>query len=179
MKASKTISEAWLNIDHINHTNSFQCIDRDGDNHVQVFLQEQALDLMECNLVRTRLFFDKNQKLIGFYSLFNDTIKIHKNKRIEISLTLPQGVKEIPAVRLHYIGIDDRYKGQGYGDILMSSVLVNCIKIAQISGCPLITVESTESARKFYARYDFSYIRPERNYKIMVLNTKKLLALVK
>src|SRR5699024_11253184 len=120
---------------------------------LQIFLQEQALDLMERNLVRTRLFFDESQNLIGFYSLFNDTIKIHKNKREEINIHLPHGVKEIPAVRLHYIGVDDRYKGQGYGDILMSSVLVNCIKIAQISGCPLITVESSESAREFYERY--------------------------
>src|SRR5699024_9262582 len=105
-------------------------------------------------------------------------LKIHKNKREEINIHLPHGVKEIPAVRLHYIGVDDRYKGQGYGDILMSSVLVNCIKIAQISGCPLITVESTESAREFYDRYDFNYVRPERNYRLMVMNTKKLLHLV-
>lgn len=178
MRSSNNLSEAWLTMDHINHMNHFQCIDRNGDNHVQIFLQEQALDLMERNLVRTRLFFDESQNLIGFYSLFNDTIKIHKNKREEINIHLPHGVKEIPAVRLHYIGVDDRYKGQGYGDILMSSVLVNCIKIAQISGCPLITVESTESAREFYDRYDFNYVRPERNYRLMVMNTKKLLHLV-
>src|SRR5690625_3899026 len=107
MRSSNNLSEAWLTIDHINHMNHFHCIDRDGDNHVQIFLQEQALDLMERNLVRTRLFFDESQNLIGFYSLFNDTIKINKYKRKQLNIHLPQNVKEIPAIRLHYIGVDE------------------------------------------------------------------------
>src|SRR5690625_4320041 len=178
MKNATNLTEAWLNETHLNKIAEFTCIDQDKNNHVQLFLQDQAVELMDKNLVRTRLFFDQYQNLIGFYSLFNDTIKMHKNKRKQLNVYLPQNVKEIPAIRLHYIGIDDRYKGRGYGHTLMASVIVNCANIAKISGCALITVESTKGVKSFYEKYDFKYIHPEGSYYIMAMNTKNLLNLV-
>lgn len=175
MENPTNLMEEWLNITHTDQINHFHCVDDDEDNHVQLFLQEQALDLMERNLVRTRLFFDENQNLIGFYSLFNDTIKINTNKRGQLNVSLPYNVNEIPAIRLHYIGIDNRYRSLSYGTNLMVSVLVNSAKVAKISGCTLITVESTKVVKDFYLKHDFTYIHPYGKHFIMAMNTKNLL----
>lgn len=173
------LKEEWINKNHYSAINGFSCIDEKGDNQVQLFLQEEALDLLERNLVRTRLFFDEYRNLIGFYSLFNNTIKANKGKREELSIYLPYEVKEIPAIRLHYIGVDNKYRRQGHGDYLMTSVLVNCAKIAQLSGCSIITVESTKNAIGFYEKYGFVHIRTEGNFNLMGINTKGILDLVK
>ncbi|QKY70399.1 GNAT family N-acetyltransferase [Lentibacillus sp. CBA3610] len=174
----RNISEEFLNEQNNAYINRFQCVDKDGDNQVETFLQQEAFKLMQRNLVRTRLFFDGDQNLIGFYSLFNETIKMNKQKREEVQIYLPQKVKEIPAIRLHYIGVDSRYQNQGIGLYIMSSVLTNCTKVAKLSGCSLITVESTENTVNFYSKFDFKYLRPAGDYKLMAMNTKNLLNLV-
>ncbi|MFT8321102.1 MAG: GNAT family N-acetyltransferase [Bacillus sp. (in: firmicutes)] len=133
---------------------------------------------MERNLVRTRLFFDQEKNLIGFYSLFNDTIKMNKQKRQQMNISLPDRVKEIPAVRLHYLGVDIRFRKKHYGAYIMSSVLYHCALVSKISGCPLITVESTKTACSFYQKFDFEYIRPNDQYFTYTLNTKHLAGLL-
>ncbi|MEW9674901.1 GNAT family N-acetyltransferase [Lentibacillus sp. L22] len=145
---------------------------------MQIFLQEESLELMERNVVRTRLVLDGNKNLIGFYSLFNNVVKINKSKREELNVFLPHEVKEIPAIRLHYLGVDNNYMKQGYGSFLMSSVLYNCAKVAQMSGCSLITVESTKSAEGFYAKHGFMHIRSEGKFDMMGMNTKGLIELL-
>lgn len=112
MEEINFLYEEWLTIEHINNLNGFRCKDADGDNHVQTFLQEESLELMERNLVRTRLFLDQDRNLIGFYSLFNNVIKINKSKRKELDVFLPNEVREIPAIRLHYFGVDNKYMNQ-------------------------------------------------------------------
>lgn len=91
-----------LNEAHRSKISDFKCQDIDGNNQVELFLKEQAINLMERNLVRTKVFLDNKQTIVGFYSLFNDTVKMHKNKRGILKVHLPQNVTEIPAVRLHF-----------------------------------------------------------------------------
>lgn len=172
------LQEKWLDEEHSEQIQNFNCTDLDGDDHVQLFLQEQAIQLMHDNLVRTRLFFDKSQNLIGFYSLFNDTIKLHKSKRQQLNISLPQNVREIPAIKLHYRGIDNKFRGLGYGNHIMASVLLNCATVAKISGCTLITLESTKNAIGYYEKYDFKYIHRVGSYYLMAINAKNLLDLV-
>lgn len=144
------MNEEWLNDSHIGLLHDFICTDQEGNDQVQFFLQEESFKLMEGNLVRTRLLINESNKLVGFYSLFNNIIKINKNKRKELDIILPQGVKEIPAIRLYYIGVATKFQGLGYGDRLMASILYSCAVVSQISGCSLLTVESTENAVGFY-----------------------------
>lgn len=169
------IIEEYLSNKHVKKLQDFQCKD---ERQVETFLKEEAFPLMERNLVRTRLFFDQQKNLIGFYSLFNDTIKMNKQKRKQLDINLPDKVKEIPAIRLHYIGVDNRYRKNNYGLYIMSSVLYHSALVAKISGCPLIIVESTKNARAFYEKFDFTYIGPKDSYYIYSLNTKYFAGLV-
>lgn len=150
MSDSTSYIEEWLNSSvHGIQINDFECVNKYGDNHIQLFLQEQATDLMKRNLVRAKLLLDKNKCIIGFYSLFNDTIKLNKKKREQLNVHLPHNVKEIPSIRLHYIGVDNKYRNKGYGVQLIASVIVSCATVAKYSGCALITLESPENIKKF------------------------------
>lgn len=181
MKAVRSkvdLIEENLDDSHIKFLTNFTCENTKGDRHVELFLRNQAVDLTNKNLVRTRLLFDQSRNLIGFYSLFNDTIKMNKDKRKELRVSLPQSVKVIPAIRLHYIGVNDSHKGMGYGSILMASMLVACATVAKRTGCTLITLESTEDVRAFYEKFDFKHIHKDGDYYIMAMNTKSILDLV-
>ncbi|WP_182103204.1 N-acetyltransferase [Niallia taxi] len=165
------ISEEYLNIDNVEKLQEFQCED---EIQVENFLKEESYNLMERNLVRTRLFFDQDKNLIGFYSLFNDTIKMSKQKREQMDVSLPDKVKEIPAIRLHYLGVDSRFRKNYYGAFILTSALYHCARISEMSGCTLITVESTKKAKTFYEKFDFQYICPKVPYYNYALNTKYL-----
>lgn len=60
----------------------------------------------------------------------------------------------------------------------MGSALFNCAKVAQVSGCSLISVESTKSAYCFYKKYGFSHIRSEGKFDMIGINTKGLITLL-
>ncbi|MGE7879116.1 hypothetical protein [Peribacillus muralis] len=133
---------------------------------------------MDRNFVRTRLFFDTEKNLVGFYSLFNDTIKMNKQKRLELKIKLPDQVNVIPAIRLHYIGVDDRYRKKRYGEDLLGCVFIESAEIAKRSGCALIVLESTANAVGFHDKYQFTHIRKEKGYSLMAYNTEKLIELL-
>lgn len=179
MEQLSHLSEEWLSSNHSISIKDFKCTSQNNNSHVQLFLQEQAMGLMSKNIVRTRLFFDQHRNLIGFYSLFNDTIKMNKGKKKELDIRLPLRVTEIPSIRLHYIGVDDKYKGYGYGYHLMASVIDTCISVATVSGCSLIAVEASEDVIDFYKKFDFVHIRKEKSsnktYYLMALSTKNLI----
>lgn len=174
MSSFENLREEYLKSEYLDKLLNFQCSDEE---QVEFFLKEEALNLMERNLVRTRLFFDQDENLIGFYSLFNDNIKINKQKRRELDIRLPDKVKVIPGIRLHYLGVDTRFRNMGYGKYLMASVLYHSAVVSKITGCSLITVESTKNARSFYDKFQFTYICPKDIYDFMAYSTKPLFEL--
>ncbi|MBK5458030.1 GNAT family N-acetyltransferase [Peribacillus sp. TH27] len=175
MQSNLGLEGVPLEHQHIDKIHQFKCSDEDK---VDSFLKEESINLMDRNFVRTRLFFDNEKNLVGFYSLFNDTIKMNKQKRLELQVKLPDQVKVIPAIRLHYIAVDEKYRKKRYGEDLLGCVFIECAEIAKRSGCTLIVLESTSKTRGFYEKYDFTHIRKENEYSLMAYNTEKLIDLL-
>ncbi|MEH6941036.1 GNAT family N-acetyltransferase [Bacillus sp. JJ722] len=157
----------FLSLHHEDSIHEFKCSDEPS---VEAFLKEQAMDLMDRCFSRTRLFFDSNQNLIGFYSLFNDSFKVPKKKTGELSIKLPTAVSYVPAVRLHYIGVDERYRGKGNGQFLLTSALYEVYKISKHSACTLVTIEATENAKEFYKKFGFVHLSKQGRLNLMALN---------
>lgn len=155
---------AILHEEHRELIEDFLC---DDEPTVALFLKEEALKLQMMNVVRTRLYFDDANHLIGYFSLFNDTVEMASSKRKQQGWALPRN-KHIPAIRLHYFGVDQRYRKNGYGEYLLAEVLMLCQDVAQVSGCKFITLESLPSSVDFYSKYDFIKIARRNDYQIMV-----------
>ncbi|MDF2535336.1 MAG: family acetyltransferase [Bacillales bacterium] len=84
----------------------------------------------------TKLFFNSNKQLVGYYTLFNDTVpKIGKDKLKKEHWDLPKSEKFYPAVRLHYIGVDDKYRDQDIGYTMLMSAIDTCYNIYYFRMC--------------------------------------------
>lgn len=133
----------------------FDCSDEIS---VELFLKEYAFKLHQLRSAVTRLYFDENQNLVGYFSLYNDHVHIFSNQKAKHGWNLPEGFDLFPAVKLHYLGVDLRYRDRErhrYGETLLLDV-VNIVEgIARTSGCNFITIEALNNAVPFYEKYGF------------------------
>jgi ribosomal protein S18 acetylase RimI-like enzyme len=161
----------YLNENHKEIIDDFQCLDEPS---VSEFLKEQALTLHQSNCAITRLYFDEYQNLIGFFTLYNDHIEVSKAKKQKHNWELPRDIRFFPAIKLHYLGIDERYRGRGYGQELMYEVFDVCQEIAALSGCVFITVEALNSAVGFYEKNGFDLYSRNVYFQNMILKIDEL-----
>ncbi|PTY77966.1 hypothetical protein B5V89_12545 [Heyndrickxia sporothermodurans] len=137
--------------------------DHEKINH---FLTEEAYMHHIHQLIRTYLLLnDKKNKVIGFFSLYNEEILISNKlmKRFKYKKFIiykPKDNDIFPAIRLHQFAIDNQYqgkmvKGMKYSDILIGYVFEMVREVAEKSGCMFIGLEATENSISFYESYDF------------------------
>ncbi|WP_397361881.1 GNAT family N-acetyltransferase [Paenibacillus sp.] len=148
----------------------FQC---DDEVTVRKFLTEEALNLHLLNLASTRLYFNEEGNLVGYFTLYNDMMQIGKSKRIKHKVYVPS-YKFYPAVKLHYLGVDSRYRKNGFGEYLLLSVLEIVTEIARLSGCIFLSVESLPNAVGFYNKYEFQYLSNNKPFINMFFKVNEL-----
>lgn len=119
-----------------------------------VFVREQALKLHQLRSAVTRLYFDENQNLVGYFTLYNDHVHVFANQKSKHNWNLPE-LDLFPAIKLHYLGVDLRERRKGYGEFLLAEVVNLVEHIASNSGCNFITIESLANAVSFYEKYGF------------------------
>lgn len=135
--------------------NGFNCADEIS---VEFFLKEQALKLHQLRSAVTRLYFDENQNLVGYFALYNDHVHVFANQMMKHGWNLPEGLDLFPAVKLHYLGVDIRWRDRvlhRYGEYLLGEVVELVEDIAKTSGCNFLTIEALPSAVEFYQKYGF------------------------
>ncbi|UJF32377.1 GNAT family N-acetyltransferase [Paenibacillus hexagrammi] len=130
----------------------FDCSDEIS---VELFLKEQAFMLHHLRSAVTRLYFDENQNLVGYFALYNDHVHVFANQMTKYGWNLPEGLDLFPAVKLHYLGVDRKYRNRGYGEYLLGEVVELVEDIAKTSGCNFLTIEALPNAVEFYAKYGF------------------------
>ncbi|MED1539104.1 GNAT family N-acetyltransferase [Bacillus pseudomycoides] len=161
-----------LQEEHKEVIENFTCTD---ESDVEEFLKEDAMMYQNTNMAKTRLFFDDNHNLIGYFSVFNDHVRIGRDKRKKEDINPPKGINHFPAIRLHYFGVDSRYRKLGYGEEILLSVLEHSYKLSLIAGCTFITVQALTSSIGFYEKYDFKiWKRETKKYTDMFFKIKNL-----
>ncbi|MBE7897179.1 GNAT family N-acetyltransferase [Paenibacillus polymyxa] len=131
---------------------------------VENFLKEKALLLHELQTARTRLYFDDNDKLVGFFTLHNDLIAINPKQRDRLESlygwTLPKDsdLTQFPSVKLHYLGVDTKYRKLGYGKYMVLEAIKIAADISELSGCNFLNVEALESTVEFYNKRGFKWL---------------------
>lgn len=169
---SSELSFAYLHECPTHILQTFVCSDEPD---LETFLKEEAVTLHFLNTAITRLYFDEQHNLIGYFTLFNDMVHIFKSQRTKFGWTLPKGYNYFPAIRLHYLGVDERFRKKGYGRYLLIEALRTCYDLSKDSGCNFITAESLKSAVSFYEKYGFKTIKRESNkYDNMVFKLSDL-----
>ncbi|HDR7367998.1 GNAT family N-acetyltransferase [Bacillus toyonensis] len=114
-----------------------------------------------------------------YFSVFNDHVCVSKDKIKKENLVASNNERHFPAIRLHYFGVDSRFRGKGYGEYILMSVFEHCYKLSLISGSSLITVQALNSSIGFYEKYGFiTWHSPSLVYRNMFFTTLNLAGII-
>jgi len=145
-----------ISYSYVSQIENFCCADQPD---VEAFLKKNAIKYHEQNLAKTHLVF-KSRELIGYFSLFVDHVTVPKGKRNahgwELSALLDKQM--FPSIRIHYLGIDVKYRKQGLGKLLLFLAIDTCMEVNELAGCTFVTVEALEGTVDFYKRHNFEVL---------------------
>ncbi|MEK4008331.1 GNAT family N-acetyltransferase [Paenibacillus sp. FSL H3-0333] len=152
---------------------AFQFNDTPDEISVGDFLKEKALNLHRCQSAITRLYFDEDQNLVGFFTLHNDQIRISPRQLEEFEKIygwkLPiEDHHSYPGIKLHYLGVDKRYRGLGYGKHLLRDVNDIASEIGELSGCNFVSVEALTTSIDFYHKRGFVWLAQNEQFANMI-----------
>lgn len=130
---------------------------------VELYLKEKALNLHQFQSARTRLYFDEDQNLVGFFALHNDQITLQPRQVEEFEKLygwkLPiEDQYSYPSIKLHYLGVDARYRNMGYGKHLLREVISIASDISEECGCNFVSLEALYSSVDFYQKRGFKWV---------------------
>lgn len=146
----------------------FDCSDQ---SIVEEFLKNDALRLEECNACRTQLYYC-DDRLIGYYTMFTDYVNLVNSKRNSAGwkdVSTAMGSQHFPAVRLHYLGIDKKYRKQGLGKLLLLFALDTCVNVSDHIGFNFIILEALESSIGFFEKQKFSKVKLHNDLQVMAI----------
>lgn len=142
------------------------------------FLKEKALTYHKNNLVRTHVLLnDSEDKVVGFFSLFNEDFFISSSKESSLKfkqVTVYRGadnITELPAIRIHKFAVNKDFQGKQYmgvkfSDYLFSEMLDIINAAASWSGCMFITLEATDNAYYYYDHRGFKVLNKKDGNKL-------------
>lgn len=121
MLSHATINEAerWIE--------GFQCEDAPD---VVMYLRLHAAVHHRQNLTCTRLFFNESGKMVGYFTILTDLVEIGIGKRRDMGWDLDERIRHFPAIKLHYLAVDSRYRNRGYGSKILAHVMHLCAELA-------------------------------------------------
>ena len=111
----------------------------------------------------------------GFYTLSNDNIPFDVLPK-ELSKKLPKSYETLPASLIGRLAVDSRFKGQGYGELLLLDALKRCLDVSEKSiGSMAIVVDPIDkNAFNFYKKYGFILL-PDSGRMFLPMKTVSLL----
>jgi GNAT superfamily N-acetyltransferase len=129
---------------------SFDC----GDEDVTRFLREKAMQDHERDLSRTMVLIEpeeSHKRIIGYHTLVMTQVK-----QEEIPNDRPRITRGIPVILLGQLGVDNKYKGQGLGDILLMDVQARTDEISRKVGIRALMLDArNERLAEWYGKHDF------------------------
>lgn len=118
------------------------------------YLAQNASQHEARNITRT-FCGEKDSLLAGYYALTNATV--------DVSALSPDVIRKyklpthlMPVVRLARLAVDTHFQGQGLGQVLLLDAMARVIRVAELSGCIGLTVDTKDDkAAGFYQGFGF------------------------
>lgn len=137
----------------------FQCDSKDLND----FLKDDAL-IQQKNKFNITKLICCDKKIIGYFSLLADTIKINKlSEEDSNKLNEKTDFKELPAIKIGRFAIDETYTNKGLGTLILENIM-NIIYIlsTEYIGVRYITVDGYAKAYNFYEKNGFSVLKKDK-----------------
>lgn len=157
-----------LSKEHLPMVDAFSCVETDEElqglkakkrhriqNHsrnVENFLKSEALIEQDRNMNTTHVLIDKEEnKIAGFVSLCNDSIRLEVEERNTFGITHAS----VPALKIARLAVSNEYKHTGNGKLLIYYSALMGIKIRTYSGLSFLTLDCYEHRSSFYEGIGF------------------------
>lgn len=130
---------------------SFSC----GVEALDRYFRERVGQDLRRNLAVAYLLVDtESESIIGYYTL-SSTSLLPDSLPSELAKKLPH-YKDFPAVLLGRLAIDRRYRGQGFGGLLLQDALQRCGESGREIGIMAVVVDAKDDAAgAFYEHFGF------------------------
>lgn len=153
-------------LDETVNINEFDCEEQE----LNLFLKNLALLYQQRHFGVTVICSNNEGAIVGYYTLCPACLQ--REGLPEKFLTGPRP-NPIPAFRICRLAIDKKYKGQGFGKVLLVHVLKKCLEQAkQIGGSIVIIDAKHEQAKHFYEHFGFI---PLLNNPLVLIQTIKFI----
>ncbi len=137
---------------HIKDT--FNC----GNSMLDNYIQKQAKQDIRRDLSACFVLTRKHKEVLGYYTLSANSISRDDFPQ-EITQKLPPSYFNLPTILLGRLAIDEKFKGNGYGELILIDALNRCVEISQNLGTLAIVVDPIDAkAGTFYSKYGFILI---------------------
>lgn len=156
---------------HRKQKNYFSC----GKALLDSYLKFQAGQDVKRKLAACFVSVDDQTGLIeGYYTLSNNSIPIglvpewYKNH-------LPESYHSIPTTLIGRLAVDERFKGQGIGEMLLIDALLRSYKVSASIGSFAVVVDPLDKeAQSFYEKYGFIQL-PDSQKMFLPMKTIQIL----
>ncbi|MFA7326632.1 MAG: GNAT family N-acetyltransferase [Candidatus Kapaibacterium sp.] len=130
-----------------------------GVGMLEDYLHKQANQDIKRKLTACFVLLDEGKELIkGYYTLSNNSIPLNKIPT-DFKKKLPKSYTSIPTTLLGRLAVDERYKEQGLGKLLLVDALRRSYEISGSVGSYAVIVDPIDqSAVEFYTKYGFILI---------------------
>lgn len=128
---------------------AFDC----GEAAVNDWLQARALQNQEKHLSATKVLQAADDTIAGFYTLATGQVDFG-DLPVDVAKGLPR--RALPVAVLAWLGVDQKFQGQGLGDRLLAQALRDCHAAGQTFAFVAVILDCLhDRAKSFYKRWDF------------------------
>ena len=125
-----------------------------GDDEVNRFLREQALQDHEKDMSRTMVLIDDEAdqtRIIGYH-----TLAMRQVRQEDIPKDKPKIKRSIPVVLLGQLGVDIAFHGRGLGELLLMDAQARVDEISRRTGIRAMMLDArNERLASWYEQHDF------------------------
>jgi GNAT superfamily N-acetyltransferase len=150
---------------------AFSC----GTPELDRYFHEQAGQEMRRHVAAVWVLYDAADDLVaGYYTLSAASVE-PTGLPSEVARKLPR-YPSLPALLIGRLAVDERYRGQGLGGLLLMDALRRSRTLRQQLGIVAVIVDAKdEQARRFYQRYSFRrFAGDERRMFVLMATIAKL-----
>ena len=149
---------------------SFNCVPKNIEKYknsvsdyelINDFLKTKALSYSEKNIMQTFLLIsEKEKRVIVFFSLNAGSQRIFKKFRLKKKKqkfdvpTLNRNT-ELPTIDMVWMGIDNEYQHNGYGQKLMEQIFFVIGNISNVIGVSLFAVCAIKDSQSYFTKFGF------------------------
>lgn len=139
-------------LNSVHKKSNFSC----GKEMLDSYLHKQANQDIKRKLSVCFVVKEEQTELIkGYYTLSNNSIPL-EGIPDDIRKKLPRSYTTIPTTLLGRLAIDNNFKGQGLGKLILIDALKRSFELSKIIGSFAVVVDPIdEDAERFYDKYGF------------------------